>query len=429
MHALKFDHIRVTQLHVQADTRSGALMMSTGWFSPTKQAAQTALSPGKPVLYSTGKQPLSPCKSGISHQSVSPLSVKRCLSGSQTQYSVGASLQSRQAGDSSQVYRRNDECIFSRDASTTAPSSESSQINPALAPSACLTAPASTSSTVPQTLRQEQHEPWLALSSASQRSSMVPGTADLQASNGSTFWQGPSTSVGTATSAASALADQIPSARDVLESPPEVERDDSCSREQQAGQTFQGSLRPLMSGRRVTRRFDVPLGLDWLTRVPDHVANLGSGRLDIIMGPMFAGKTTQLIKRVSNDRLPPEALNGCVYVSRDVTSSVVQAGITAMDLLVLPAMVSPVKPNRSSVVRLMQVQEVSKDGQIAVVVKSSKDARYGCHWVVTHDGRCMRCFTADTLQQFKEIMGPHYQKLQVGLVMAGATVLSQRHGQ
>lgn len=62
----------------------------------------------------------------------------------------------------------------------------------------------------------------------------------------------------------------------------------------------------------------------------------------------------------------------------------------------------------------LQVQEVSGDNQIAVAVKSSKDKRYGCHWVVTHDGRCMRCYTADTLQQFKQIMGPHYQKLQVG---------------
>lgn len=59
---------------------------------------------------------------------------------------------------------------------------------------------------------------------------------------------------------------------------------------------------------------------------------------------------------------------------------------------------------------------MSGDGQIAVAVKSSKDERYGCHWVVTHDGRCMRCYTADTLQEFKAIMGPHYQKLQVGQV-------------
>lgn len=61
----------------------------------------------------------------------------------------------------------------------------------------------------------------------------------------------------------------------------------------------------------------------------------------------------------------------------------------------------------------VQVQEVSSGGQIAVAVKSSKDERYGCHWVITHDGRCMRCYTADSLQQFKQFMGPHYQKLQV----------------
>ena len=78
----------------------------------------------------------------------------------------------------------------------------------------------------------------------------------------------------------------------------------------------------------------------------------------------------------------------------------------------------------ASLVLYCQVQEVSCNGQVAVAVKSSKDERYGCHWVVTHDARCMRCYTTDTLQEFKEIMGPHYHKLQVGSVSIN---LSQLH--
>eukprot|EP00882_Tetradesmus_deserticola_P034412 GHRQ01039459.1.p1 GENE.GHRQ01039459.1~~GHRQ01039459.1.p1 ORF type:complete len:140 (+),score=65.03 GHRQ01039459.1:383-802(+) len=61
---------------------------------------------------------------------------------------------------------------------------------------------------------------------------------------------------------------------------------------------------------------------------------------------------------------------------------------------------------------IQRVQQVSAhEGRLAVAVKSSKDERYGCHWVVTHDGRCMRCYTADTLAQFKQLLGPAYHKV------------------
>jgi hypothetical protein len=70
---------------------------------------------------------------------------------------------------------------------------------------------------------------------------------------------------------------------------------------------------------------------------------------------------------------------------------------------------------------LVQVREVSQaEHKLAVAVKSSRDQRYGCHWIVTHDGRCMRCYTADTLAEFKQLMGPAYHKLQVGLQLASA---------
>jgi hypothetical protein len=51
--------------------------------------------------------------------------------------------------------------------------------------------------------------------------------------------------------------------------------------------------------------------------------------------------------------------------------------------------------------------------KVHVAVKSSKDARYSSHWVVSHDGRCMRCYTADSLAQFKLALGPAWAKLQV----------------
>jgi hypothetical protein len=36
-----------------------------------------------------------------------------------------------------------------------------------------------------------------------------------------------------------------------------------------------------------------------LAAAPDHAPQLGEGKLELIMGPMFAGKTTALIDRVS----------------------------------------------------------------------------------------------------------------------------------
>lgn len=71
----------------------------------------------------------------------------------------------------------------------------------------------------------------------------------------------------------------------------------------------------------------------------------------------------------------------------------------------------------------LQVRQVSdEEHKLAVAVKSSKDERYGSHWVVTHDGRCMRCYTADSLADFKRIMGPAYYKFQVNSCTAWAEV-------
>eukprot|EP00879_Flechtneria_rotunda_P015611 GHRR01016326.1.p1 GENE.GHRR01016326.1~~GHRR01016326.1.p1 ORF type:complete len:366 (+),score=140.04 GHRR01016326.1:153-1250(+) len=115
--------------------------------------------------------------------------------------------------------------------------------------------------------------------------------------------------------------------------------------------------RSAMTGQRVPKQYDTPLGTDWLKCVPEHTPQIGDGRLELIVGPMFAGKSTHLLKRV---------------------------------------------------------QEVSHSrNRVAVAVKSSTDQRYGSNWVVTHDGKCMRCYAAETLTEFKHQLGPDYNKIQV----------------
>ncbi|KAF8069643.1 hypothetical protein HT031_001760 [Scenedesmus sp. PABB004] len=177
-----------------------------------------------------------------------------------------------------------------------------------------------------------------------------------------------------------AAADQVPSPRAILEFPPELEDAAAApggARGAPAPAGAGGAPPPAgpaggggpgaaaaaaarhaaMSGRRVGARYDIPLGFDWLAGAPDHAPALGEGRLELIMGPMFAGKTTRLIARV-----------------KEVTGA---------------------------------------EGKLAVAVKSRRDERYGAHWVVSHDGRCMRCYAADSLAEFRAHMGPAYHKLQV----------------
>lgn len=48
------------------------------------------------------------------------------------------------------------------------------------------------------------------------------------------------------------------------------------------------------------------------------------------------------------------------------------------------------------------------------MVKSDIDDRYARSWVVTHDGRRARCFTAPTLEAFRQRMGPLLGKFHVG---------------
>lgn len=54
----------------------------------------------------------------------------------------------------------------------------------------------------------------------------------------------------------------------------------------------------IMSGKKLDKRYDIPVNLGYLDGLPDHQPALGSGQLDVIVGPMFAGKTTALLQQV-----------------------------------------------------------------------------------------------------------------------------------
>jgi thymidine kinase len=155
----------------------------------------------------------------------------------------------------------------------------------------------------------------------------------------------------------------------VLEFPPELEAAATCAAPgappQQQQQQQPRAPASSMSGRRLALRFDMPVGLDWLCGLPDHNAALGEGRLEVILGPMFAGKTTALLDRVKQ-------LAG--------TGGGGKGG---------------------------------GGGRVHVAVKSSKDSRYSTHWVVAHNGHCMRCYTADSLAQFRLALGPLWHKVSV----------------
>ncbi|KAF4359342.1 hypothetical protein CsatB_020155 [Cannabis sativa] len=86
----------------------------------------------------------------------------------------------------------------------------------------------------------------------------------------------------------------------------------------------------------------------------DHVV---SGEVHVIMGPMFAGKTTSLLRRVKSE---------------------------------------------------------SNNGRTVAMIKSSKDTRYAVDSVVTHDGVKFPCWVLPDLSSFRQNFGEDaYQKLDV----------------
>ncbi|KAK9820990.1 hypothetical protein WJX81_002939 [Elliptochloris bilobata] len=81
-----------------------------------------------------------------------------------------------------------------------------------------------------------------------------------------------------------------------------------------------------------------------------------TGRIDLILGPMFAGKTSELLRRI-------------------------------------------------------QVHEAA--GRRVAVVKSDKDDRYHRSRLVTHDGQARECFATATLAQLRERLGAAYHDIDV----------------
>nr|XP_043610350.1 thymidine kinase a-like isoform X1 [Erigeron canadensis] len=81
------------------------------------------------------------------------------------------------------------------------------------------------------------------------------------------------------------------------------------------------------------------------------------GEVHVIVGPMFAGKTTTLLRRIQSE---------------------------------------------------------SSNGRNVAVIKSSKDTRYGLDSIVTHDGEKLPCWPLEALSSFKERIGLEaYHKLEV----------------
>ncbi|KAK9862753.1 hypothetical protein WJX84_004796 [Apatococcus fuscideae] len=86
-----------------------------------------------------------------------------------------------------------------------------------------------------------------------------------------------------------------------------------------------------------------------------HTNSATAGQLDLIIGPMFAGKTSALLKRVN---------------------------------------------------------DLEAQGLTVVAIKSAKDTRYHASRLVTHDGQSRECFAASSLAEFKEHQASEYRASQ-----------------
>jgi thymidine kinase len=244
------------------------------------------------------------------------------------------------------------------------------------------------------------------------------------------------------------FSDQLPSPCTILEVPPALMAASSAGAAVQEGhadveqlfrraqQAPQHIAAHIMSGKKLDRRYDLPVNIGFLDEFTDHQPALGSGQLDVIMGPMFAGKTTALLKRVSLGlTLRTECCNfrcGSKYgmllaaqaqsvqplprcscgrqhfggrwcaALRPVTCTRCACGMSELTCYC-----------RSAVPLLLQLSKVVA-GRPFICVKSSKDTRYSDHWIVTHGGGCVRCVPFHSLAEFKAHMGMRWHKIQVG---------------
>jgi len=292
----------------------------------SNMALQGILSPTKQILCSPSKlQPLSPAIANISGRAVLSLSLnaKRCLSAS-IQQGVAASLSGVEApaalafcATSSDTSGSSAAAVPLEQDAAQLPAAASAVAmcpsNPSMVqqPVANHRLPPSSAISIDLCTQQQQHTAGATPTAAAAgvvRPSVLqprqpPGSVGAlhRAAAGLSQPLLPQRSAFSSTSPAaadssSAAVDQLPAGPAIMDFPPEVEGLPAASL---PSDLQQGSHTPAMSGCRVTARYDVPLGLDWTQGLPDHAPGLGEGQLELIMGPMFAGKTTQLIARVS----------------------------------------------------------------------------------------------------------------------------------
>ncbi|XP_024313576.1 thymidine kinase isoform X1 [Brachypodium distachyon] len=102
-----------------------------------------------------------------------------------------------------------------------------------------------------------------------------------------------------------------------------------------------------------------------------------SGEIHVIVGPMFAGKTTALIRRVQAEAATGSEPTCCHCPGQDEKSTV-------------------------------------KKNWTVALIKSDKDNRYGLDSAVTHDGTKMACWALPKLSSFQDKLGTEaYDKVDV----------------
>lgn len=243
--------------------------------SPTKTLTGV-LSPSKQMLCSPTRQPLAPCNA--SRLSLSPAcNAKRSLAALQqpqpfsTAAAAGAGGSGALGGSSSAAPKRREQDVSAAAAAGGAPAASLSGGVPAGPHTPAVTQPLAVShpSGTSSGHYQQQHmRPHLAAGGAGRTS-----TGALQRSRSSLGVQHHQQHQQLASSAACsatavdtiAAADQVPSPLAILEFPPELEQVLPGQQQQQPpdSNAAQQQHRPAMSGRRVTARYDIPLGLDW----------------------------------------------------------------------------------------------------------------------------------------------------------------------
>jgi len=186
---------------------------------------------------------------------------------------------------------------------------------------------------------------------------------------------------------------------------------------------------------RVPDAEDCPLPRSWVRSLPPADLPVGGvGRIHVVMGPMFAGKSTALLDHV---RAPWGGLRvvGALRAWGRVSAVEVESknrcsyrGESAV-LNYCASRPHPAAHRRtinlnknaphSTTPHPQQVKAQEAAGRRVAVVKSAVDTRYARAWVVTHDGRRARCFTAPTLGAFKEEMGELLGRFHVSVAVAG----------